>query len=172
MSDPAPGGPADRFLLRAAAGFAALGATAVAAIFVLVFAAVVVRYLFAAPFRFTEELGGLLLSATVFLTLPFTIAAHRNIRVTILSDRAGPRLRRLVWIAGQGVLIAFAAIFAWEAWKITEFTLLLNLKTDVSRVPLAPFMIALTVSVVLAGLIGAWQALRPQPGPGSGSGSE
>lgn len=170
-SEPEPGSSTgwaariDRAVLITARALAALGAAAVAGIFALVLAAVVMRYLVSAPFRFTEELSGLLLAMTVFLTLPFTLAAHQNIRVTILSERVPGIARRLLWALGQAILIAFAGIFAWEAYKVTEFTVMLNLKSEVSRLELAPFMIAMTVSVCVAALIGAWQALRPPPEP-------
>ncbi|MEM8854303.1 MAG: TRAP transporter small permease [Pseudomonadota bacterium] len=159
-------GRIDTAIVWAARGLAALGAAMVAAIFIIVLAAVVMRYLVSAPFRFTEELSGLLLAMTVFLTLPFTLAAHRSIRVTIVSDRVGGTLRRILWVVGQGVLVAFASVFAYEAYKITEFTVMLNLRTEVSRLDLAPFMVAMTVAVAVAAFIGAWQALRPPPDTG------
>lgn len=170
MSDPpAPDrtdGPAarvDRAIVGLTRWLAALGAGAVAGIFALVLTAVVMRYLVAAPFRFTEELAGLLLSACVFLTLPFTLASHRNIRVSILAGRTTGAARRAFWVAGQAVLVAFGALFAWEAWKITDFTITLGLKTEVARLPLEPFWIAVTASAAAAAGIGAWQALRPPP---------
>lgn len=153
----------DAAILLVSRALAALGAVAVAAIFALVFAAVVMRYGVGAPFRFTEELAGLFLVSCVFLTLPLTIAGHKNIRVSLLVDRTRGPLRRVLWVAGQGVLVAFLGIFTWEAYKMTAFTVALGLSSDVARVPLSPFTIAMTISVAAAGLIGAWQALRPPP---------
>lgn len=155
----------DAAILWVARVLAAFGAAAVAGIFALVLAAVVMRYGAGAPFRFTEELSGLLLASTVFLTFPLTVAAHHNIRVGLLADRTRGPLRRVFWIAGQAVLVAFAAVFAWEAWKTTAFTVRLGLSSDVARVPLAPFMIVMTASVTAVAFIGAWQMLRPPPPP-------
>lgn len=162
---PSPGDRVDRALLVASRALAAFGAAAVAAIFALVLAAVVMRYLVGAPFRFTEELSGLLLAATVFLTLPYTVAAHENIRVTLLADRLSGAPRRVLWVLGQLVLVAFGAVFTFEAWTVTSFTIGLGLKTEVSRLPLWPFLVAMTGAFALAAAIGAWQALRPPPPP-------
>ncbi|MEM8664729.1 MAG: TRAP transporter small permease [Pseudomonadota bacterium] len=153
----------DAALLFLSRTLAALGAAATAGIFALVLSAVVMRYGVGAPFRFTEEFSGLLLAASVFLTFPLTVAAHKNIRVTLLADRTGGVLRRGLWITGQLVLLAFAAVFAFEAYKSTEFTLRLNLATDVARVPLGPFMVVMTGAMVAVALIAAWQLLRPPP---------
>ncbi|MEM8663740.1 MAG: TRAP transporter small permease [Pseudomonadota bacterium] len=142
---------------------ASFGAAAVAGIFALVLAAVVMRYGVGAPFRFTEELSGLLLASTVFLTLPLTVAAHHNIRVNLLADRLHGVWRRLLWVLGQLILLAFAGVFAWQAWASTAFTLRLNLSSDVARVPLGPFMIVMTGAMMLVAAIATWQALRPPP---------
>lgn len=160
----------DAAILWVARVLAALGAAAVAGIFALVLAAVVMRYGAGAPFRFTEELSGLLLVSSVFLVLPLTVAGHHNIRVGLLADRTTGRARRVLWVLGQAVLVAFAVVFAWEAWKSTEFTMRLNLSSDVARLPLTPFMIAMTASAAVVAAIGAWQMLRPPP-PAGGAGA-
>lgn len=151
----------DRAILLIARAFAVLGAAAIAAMTVIVVASVVMRYLVGAPFRFSEELGGLLLALSVFLTLPYALAAHLNIRVTLASDALGATGRRVAWIAGQAIVFAFAAIFAWESWKITQMTLLLRLRTEQARLDMGPWMIAMTASFACLAAIAAWQATRP-----------
>jgi TRAP-type C4-dicarboxylate transport system permease small subunit len=142
---------------------AVVAAAAGCGIFVLVVGAVIMRYVVGAPFRFTEELSGLLLAQMVFLAIPLTLTAHMNIRVTLLSGLTAGPLRRLFWVIGQLIMVAFCAVFAWEAWSLTEFTLRLNLRTEQVRLPLSPWMIAMTAAVVFAGAIAAWQALRAPP---------
>jgi TRAP-type C4-dicarboxylate transport system permease small subunit len=157
----------DRALDLLARGIAAIGTAAVAGIFGLVLTAVVMRYAVSAPFRFTEELAGLFLVSSVFLTLPLTLTARSNVRVTVLSDRLTGPWRRLAWIAGQGVLVAFGAVFAWEAWRMLSLTTRLNLMSEAARLPLWPFVAAMTASAALVAAIGAWQAFRPPPPPRS-----
>lgn len=155
-------------LLRAVAGaLAGVGAAALAGIFVLVLVAVVMRYVWGRPFAFTEELSGLFMTLAVFTLLPSVVLREINIRVTVISERLPARAQRVLFVVGQLLLLAFCAIFVREAWGIYEFTAKLNLMSEQSRLPLAPFLLVSTVSVIAAGLAGAWRALRPiQPQAG------
>ncbi len=153
----------DRALLLASRALLAVSAACCAAILGLVVAAVVMRYAIAAPFRFTEELSGLLLSAMAFLALPFAMAGNANIRVTLVTDKLPPAARRIAWFLGQCVMLAFCGVFAWESWKIAEFTLMLNLMSEQARLPLGPWVALMPASLGVTGLIAAWVALRPPP---------
>jgi len=161
------GAAVDRAILAATRALAALAGAAIAAMLAIVVAAVVMRYVVGAPFRFTEELGGLLLAASLFAALPYTLADNLHIRVTLVSERLHGRAARGAWVLGQAVLVAFCAVFAWEAWQITELTLRLALRSEQARLPLAPWLILMTASVAACGAIAAWQALRPPPSPGA-----
>jgi TRAP-type C4-dicarboxylate transport system permease small subunit len=156
----------DAAVLLLARALAALAAAAVAAMAVIVVASVVMRYAFGAPFRFSEELAGLLLAMAAFLAMPLTVAADLNIRVTLLPDRLPPPARRALFMFGQLVLAAFGAVFLFEAWKLADFTITRNLKTEQARLVLAPWMIAMVAAVALLTLLAVWRALRPPPRPG------
>ncbi len=148
--------------LRLLAGaLAAVGAAALAGIFVLVLAAVVMRYGWGRPFSFTEELSGLLMTVAVFTLLPATVLREAHIRVTLVSERLQGLPARWLFVLAQAVLVAFCLLFLREAWAITAFTAQLNLKSEQSRLPLAPFLYLSTASVAVAGMAGAWRALRP-----------
>ena len=165
------GARVDAAILVLTRGLAALGAAAVAAMAALTVAAVVMRYGYGAPFRFTEELGGLLLICTVFLGLPHVMARHAHIRVTLLSDRVPGIGRRLFWIAGQGVFILFAAVFFRDALADARFTQMLSLRSEVARIGLAPFVWVMVAGSGLTGAVAAWQMLAPPPatrGPAQG----
>lgn len=153
----------DRLLLNVSRGLLALSAAACAGILALVVAAVVMRYAIAAPFRFTEELSGLLLSAMAFLALPFAMAGNANIRVSLLTDKLPPLGQRVAWVIGQAIMVAFCAIFAWEAWNIADFTMRLNLMSEQARLPLTPWTMLMPACVAFTGFIAAWLALRPPP---------
>jgi TRAP-type C4-dicarboxylate transport system permease small subunit len=153
----------DRAILAIARALAAVAAAAVAAMAALTVSAVVMRYGVGAPFRFTEELAGLMLVLAAFLAMPWVLATHANIRVTLVSDRLGGPWRRVAWVAGQAVLVAFVAIFFRDALADARFTQKLALKSEVARIPLAPFVWAMTGAVGLTAAIAAWQALRPPP---------
>lgn len=170
MSTPTLLDRADRAILAVTRWVAWLGALAVAGIFVLVFSSVVMRYLFQAPFRFTDELAGLLLGTAIFLCLPYMIASHEAIRVTLISDRLPGWGRRIAHWLAQAILLAFGIVFAWEAWDVIAFTLRLNLMTEQARLPLGPFLILMTVAFAMVAALGAWRLFRPPPEPGTGSG--
>lgn len=155
----------DRVILWVTRALAALGAACVAGMAALVVMAVVMRYAFGAPFAFTEELAGLLMVSCIFLGLPFVLATHAHIRVGLLADRTGGWLRRLFWVAGQLVFVTFAAVFFRDALADARFTLMLNLRSEVARIQLAPFVIGMAAGVAVAGLVAAWQMLRPPPQP-------
>ena len=153
----------DRALLLISRGLLALSAACCAAILGLVVAAVVMRYAIAAPFRFTEELSGLLLSALAFLALPFAMASHANIRVTLVTERLPPLAKRIAWMIGQVIMVAFCAIFAWESYGLAEFTWRLGLMSEQARLPLGPWVALMPACLGFTGLIAAWIALRPPP---------
>ncbi len=154
-------------VLRVLSGaLAAIGALSLAGIFVLVLAAVVMRYIWDKPFNFTEELSGLLMTLAVFTLLPATVLRELHIRVTVLSGLTRGLLQRVVFVLGQLILLAFCAVFLREVWAITEFTYKLGLKSEQSRLPLSPFLILATASVALMAVAGLWRTLRPvQPEP-------
>jgi TRAP-type C4-dicarboxylate transport system permease small subunit len=153
----------DSALLLVSRGLLAVSAAACAGILGLVLAAVVMRYAVASPFRFTEELSGLLLSAMAFCALPFAMAANANIRVTLVTERLHGLPRRLFWVIGQAIMVAFCAIFAWESWGIAEFTMRLNLSSEQARLPLAPWTALMPAGFAFTGFVAAWAALRPPP---------
>jgi|GEM_PF-1595024 len=156
---------ADQVILFLTRVLAAIGSACIAGIATLVVLAVVMRYAVGAPFAFTEELAGLLMVVCVFLGLPFVLATHAHIRVGLLYDRTKGALRRGLWLLGQFVFIAFAAIFFHSALADVRFTLMLNLRSEVARIGLAPFVISMAAGVAVAGFVAAWQMLRPPPDP-------
>jgi TRAP-type C4-dicarboxylate transport system permease small subunit len=156
----------DAAVLLLARALAALAAAAVAGMAVIVVASVVMRYALGSPFRFSEELAGLLLAMAAFLAMPLTVAADLNIRVTLLPDRLPPPARRALFVFGQLILAAFGTVFLLEAWKLADFTIARNLKTEQARLVLAPWMIMMVAAVGLLTLLAVWRALRPPPRPG------
>lgn len=152
---------AERVLRTMASALAAVGALSLASIFVLVFASVLMRYVVGRPFDFTEELAGLLMTLAVFTLLPATVLKEVHIRVTVVSGLMRGGLQRSLFVVGQLILLSFCVLFVREAWAISEFTYNLNLKSEQSRLPLAPFLILATAGMGLAGVAGLWRTLRP-----------
>lgn len=148
---------------------AVLAALAGAAIVVLIGASVAMRYFAFAPFRFTEELVGLLMTAAFFLALPLVTLRADHVRVLVLVAALPEPARRWTgWLAalfGAGFCLWFAALcLPW-----LEFAIDRNIKTEVGRLLMYPWMALVPVSMALslvAFVAGAAAAAdRPAPGP-------
>ncbi|OED43802.1 C4-dicarboxylate ABC transporter [Chromatiales bacterium (ex Bugula neritina AB1)] len=118
-------------------------------IVVLVGASVTMRHLAHAPFRFTEELVGLLMTTAFFLALPLVTLNADHVRVRILVSAMPARIARLVAIVAALFGIAFAIWFFWLCIPWFEFAYLRNIKTEVGRLLMYPWMAVLPVSMVL-----------------------
>ena len=162
MTWASPAAAVERLLRLLTGALAGVGAAALAGVFLLVLAAVLMRYVWGQPWAFTEELAGLFMTLAVFTLLPSTVLREIHIRVTVASERISGPLARLLFVLGQGMLVVFCAVFVREAWGIYDFTARLNLLSEQARLPLAPFLLLSTVAMAAAGVAGAWRALRPQ----------
>lgn len=153
----------DRVILWITRALGALGAACIAGMATLTVLAVVMRYAVGAPFAFTEELAGLMLVSAVFLGIPYAMATHAHIRVNLLYDRTGGWARRALFVLGQLVFLAFAAVFFRDALADLNLTRMLNLRSEVARITLAPFVAMMAAGTGLAAAVAAWQMLRPPP---------
>ena len=156
----------ERLLHLVCTAVSAIGAASLAGMFAMVLAAVVMRYGWSRPLDFTEELCGLLMTLAVFTLLPMTVLKEINIRVTVVSQALPGVWQRVLFVLGQLILWAFVAEFVRQAGGISAFTSMLGLKTEQSRLPLAPFMWTATVAMGLVGVVGVWRTFFPvQPAP-------
>ena len=62
----------------------------------LIVVAVVLRYVFSAPFKHTEELSSYLLVAIVFFGLAYTLKEGGHVRVELIMRMFRPRIRRIM----------------------------------------------------------------------------
>lgn len=153
----------DRLILALTKGLAMLAGLCVFGMCAVIIVSVMMRYVVSRPLPFTEELTGLLLATSIFLVMPYVTAAHLNIRVTLLSDKFQGVPRRVLHVSGQLVLAAFLAVFLIEAQKFLGLAMRFNERTELTRLPIAPFKAAMAASVGLTLLIALWQTVRPPP---------
>lgn len=154
---------ADKALGALAALSAGIGAAALAGLFIVVLVAVIMRYAWGRPYAGSEELAGLLMTVAVFAMWPLTVLRDQHIRVTLAVDRLRGWARNTVVGLGHAVLLAFLAVFGWQAWAIASFTAQLNLLAEHSRLPLAPVLFGCVAMVGLAGVAAAWRAMFALP---------
>lgn len=102
----------------------AAAALAMAAICVITFANVVVRYLTDVSFAFTEEYSIFLMVVMTLCGSAVAFGADRHIRITFVTDRLPPRLRALAailaWTAAAvmfALLVWLGARLAYDEWR-------------------------------------------------------
>lgn len=127
-----------------------LAALAGCAIVVLIGASVTMRYFAFAPLRFTEELVGLLMTAAFFLALPLATYRAEHVRVLLvvstLPDGARKWVRKLSAFFGAAFCLWFLALcLPW-----LEFAIDRNIKTEVGRLLMYPWMALIPLSMALS----------------------
>lgn len=124
-----------------------------AAMSILVFGGVALRYVFLSPVSFTEEVVGLLFSAGVFLAIPFLFAMDRNIRVSLIADRLPGRWQdALNLVSNIGIVVFFLSV-GYLSFDFAAFSFQINARTDIVQLPVGFWMALLPVSCFLTAFI-------------------
>lgn len=79
---------------------------------------VLARYLFVAPTIWSEELSRLALVWGTFLPMAALLRRRADIRITLITERLGPRGQLLSWVFSLLFIAAFSALVAWYGWDI------------------------------------------------------
>lgn len=143
----------ERGLELVALAMASVAAIGMVGIVGIIVTSVFMRKFANSPVHITEEVVGLLLSASLFLGLPMVTLKAKHVRVSLLSDVLRDGKHRMLQSLGLAVGLAFFAWLTWEAVPWWEFAHRLNLKTETSRILLHPWMLVVPLSLGLTGLI-------------------
>jgi TRAP-type C4-dicarboxylate transport system permease small subunit len=95
----------------------AIAAVAMAAICVITFANVVVRYLTNASFAFTEEFSVFLLVVVTLVGAAAAFARDRNIRVDFFVLKLSQAAQFRLELAGMALSAILFAMVAWYGWR-------------------------------------------------------
>ena len=95
----------------------AIAAAAMAAICVITFANVVVRYLTNASFAFTEEISVFLLVVLTLVGAAAAFARDRNIRVDFFVLKLPKAARLALELVGMALSATLFAMVAWYGWR-------------------------------------------------------
>ena len=129
------------------------------------------RYLVGSPFRFTEELVGLLFVAMACLGLPWATLHDRHLRITLIPERLPPPLRKLSELMSTLAILAFSVYFGILAWDFAYTSLRINARSEMGGIPLFPWMALLPLMAALVGVAvialhhRQRRGLRPAPPP-------
>ena len=155
-----------RILLPVYTALAVLAAVCGGAIVALMGASVTMRYFADAPFRFTEELVGLLMTAAFFLALPLATLRAEHVRVMALVAAMPDRLRAWSGRLAAGLGAGFCLWFLLLCLPWLEFAVSRNIKTEVGRMVLSPWMALVPLSMGLSLLAFAVKGMSDEmPGP-------
>lgn len=148
-----------QWLQRSLLGTAAL---ALALMLVLVFSGVAMRYLFGSPLAFTEELAGLLMVICFFFAIASGIEQRSDIRITLLSGLLKGRMRVWAWRLAEGLLLAYLAVFAWQAWNFVQIGIKFKERSEQASLLLWPWKAALLLGLLLA-ILAALRSMFGKP---------
>lgn len=130
-------------------GLAVLATLAGIGIIGLVATSVGMRYLADAPFRFTEELVGLLMTASFFLALPLVTLNAEHVKVQILVSALPTQIKAWISLVAAVFGVTFSLWFFLLGLPWFEFAYERSIKTEVGRLVMYPWMALLPLSMVL-----------------------
>ncbi|MDC3312236.1 TRAP transporter small permease [Alphaproteobacteria bacterium] len=128
---------------------AVLATIASVLIILLIGMSVIMRYFTFTPFRFTEELVGLLMTTAFFLSLPMVTIEAKHVRVLILVSSLPEKLK--MWATSFACLfgLIFFSWFFYLCIPWIEFAYVRQIKTEVGRLLMYPWMSVLPLSMLL-----------------------
>jgi TRAP-type mannitol/chloroaromatic compound transport system permease small subunit len=138
----------------------------------VILANVVMRYVLGGSLVALEELQWHLYAFGFMVGLSYTLVHDQHVRVDVLAEKWGPRLRAKIEIAAMLVLvIPFAAIILYDSFSFIEFSIRLNEKSRSpgglpyrwiikSVIPLAMGLLILAALARMARMIALLRAAR------------
>lgn len=131
------------------------------AMLVLVFANVVLRYIFANSFGWVEEVSRYLMIWIVFLGAGLASREGMHVAVTLFSDIAGPLRPGFKWAAWAGTFAFFAAL-AWFGYEYAMFAA--RQRSTMLQLPMWTIYLAVPIGSALT-LVHMLFDLRVHPEP-------
>jgi TRAP-type C4-dicarboxylate transport system permease small subunit len=156
-------------LARGAARIAlGLSAAALLASLAVIVYGVVRRYVFNTPVAWTDELVGYLLVASVMLAAAEALFGGEHISVDIVTERLGPRGKRVTYLIGLAAVAASGVLLVVEGLGMVGFSRQVGLRSNgdlalplwipQSLVPIGALLLLLAA---LAAFAGAWRGDAP-----------
>ena len=100
----------------------AIAAVAILLSLALIGYSVVMRYFVNDPVPWVDELVGYLLVVSVMLGAGEALRRGEHISVDIVTERLGPRSKRIAQLFGVAAVALTAAILVWEGWATVAFS--------------------------------------------------
>lgn len=91
-----------------------------AVMIVLVFANVVMRYVFSTGFAWSEEIARLCFIYLVYLGTIDAFRDNRHLGVEMLVERVGPKARKILYVVIQGIVIWMMGLLAFGSFTLAK----------------------------------------------------
>ncbi len=167
----APARPRRDLAEAAGSGLSAIAVFGMLVGAIVIVADVMMRWLAASAVVALNEIMAQVFAMAVALTLPAGAARRVNLKVDLLAGQFGPRVTRLLLIAGSGLLAVFFGLLAWKTWGLALKFQAQGRETLLLQWPLAPTYFVVAAAAALAALIqlrNTWQDIS-EPSAGVAS---
>ena len=136
----------------------------------VVFADVVLRFVFAKPLMWGNEVRSLALLVVFFASLPYCTNTNGHVRMELIYNRLGRGGRRIADGVANGSGLVFAVFLtyqsfasAWEAWDFGD-------GAEFIAIPYWPFLVVMGACGLFMALIFAGRTARAVNGDAAGGG--
>lgn len=111
------------------------------------------RYIANRPFSFTEELVALMYMAMVFLAIPISTVLHRQVSITVISDRLMISFAHPFRVLAALIMIVFCTWFGLDCFLYVQDSYVFNSKSEQVGLLLWPWMAIMPFAMWLVALI-------------------
>ena len=164
MDDPQQGGPSfgtepagalDRLNGRVCLWLARLAALVLAAIGLMTFCDVVLRYVFSRPFNFTVEFTEIMMGLMVFLAIGLATHEKRHIGVDALTMRLSPKRNALLDLIMSVIALAMSCVLVWQLFLKAGVLLQKGDYTQIQKFPYWPgaYIMAFGCLFLISGVV-------------------
>ena len=159
QGDPAigaePAGALDRLNGRIALWLARAAALMLAAIGLMTFCDVFLRYVFSQPFNFTVEFTEIMMGLRVFLAIGLATHDKRHIGVDALTMRLSPKTYALLDLAMSAIVLAMSCVLVWQLFLKAGVLLQKGDYTQIQKVPYWPgaYIMAFGCLFLISGIV-------------------
>ena len=151
----APSGALDRLNGRIALWLARTAALMLAAIGLMTFSDVFLRYVFSRPFNFTVEFTEIMMGLMVFLAIGLATHEKRHIGVDALTMRLSPRRNAALDLAMSVIALAMSCVLVWQLFLKAGVLLQKGDYTQIQHVPYWPgaYVMAFGCLFLISGIV-------------------
>ncbi|MCA0849463.1 MULTISPECIES: TRAP transporter small permease [Rhodobacterales] len=112
----------------------------------------VIARAFGHPLSGSPDIVQMCFVVIVFGCVPLCERTAGNVRLDLLETLFPPALNRVFDLIATALGAALFVLIGWKCWEAAQISRMLNLGTNVLRIPKAPFQIAITLASGIAAL--------------------